>query len=223
MLNTLDDAVLPAANWVLELLDARESLEEVTGNEISMEVISSFQENVTKPFISNLKENVSSRFASSGQVVSALSIFDPKKLPGDPEKLSSYGDTSIATLLKHYGVERPAETIEGEETVREPVVSSDITNEWKTYRQYMAKQPEENMKLQLKQLTSNEMLKTMFPNLNTLASISLSIPVATASVERSFSQMKLIKTRLRSSLSDSSLSSLMKVAIETEDKLTDSN
>ena len=63
----------------------------------------------------------------------------------------------------------------------------------------------------------------MFPNLNTLATISLSIPVATAFVERIFSQMKLIKTRLRSSLSDSSLSCLMKIAIETEDNLTDSD
>ena len=73
------------------------------------------------------------------------------------------------------------------------------------------------MKEQLKQLASNEMLVTMFPNLNTLASISLSIPVATASVERSFSQMKLFKTCLRSSLSNSSLSSLMKIAIEAKD------
>lgn len=222
-LNTLDDAVLPAAHWVLELLDAHENLEEATGTEVSMEVISSFQENVAKPFISDLKENISSRFASSGQVVPALSIFNPKKLPADPEKISSYGDDSIATLLEHYGAERPAKTIEGEETVREAMVSSDITTEWKTYRQYMAKQPEENMKLQLKQLASNEMLKNMFPHLNTLATICLSIPVATAYVERSFSQMKLIKTRLRSSLSDSSLSSLMKIAIETEDKLTDNN
>jgi len=40
---------------------------------------------------------------------------------------------------------------------------------------YMAEQPEENMKQQLQQLVSNETLKTMFPNLNTLASISLSV------------------------------------------------
>ena len=67
------------------------------------------------------------------------------------------------------------------------------------------------------------MLKRMFPYLNTLATISLSIPVAAASVEKSFSQMKLIKTRLRSRLSDTSLSHLMKVAIESPDKLLDSD
>ena len=155
---------------------------------------------MAKLFISDLKENLSSRFASSGQVVSALGIFDPKKLPADPKNLPSYGDEFIPTLLKRYGTERSAKTIESEETVREAMVSSDITTEWKTYHQYMAKQPKENTKEQLKQLVSNEMSVTTFPNLNTLASISLLIPVATASVGRSFSQMKLIKTRLRSSL-----------------------
>ena len=82
------------------------------------------------------------------------------------------------------------------------------------------KQPTDNLQLQLKDLASNEMMKTMFPNLSTL---SLSIPVATASVERSFSQTKLIKTRLRSRLCDTSLSHLMKIAIGSPDKLTDSD
>ena len=87
----------------------------------------------------------------------------------------------------------------------------------------MAKQPKDNMKSQLEDLVSNDMLATMFPNLHTIAKISLSIPVATASVERSFSQMKLIKTRLRSSLNDTSLSHLMKITIESPDQLTDGN
>ena len=39
-------------------------------------------------------------------------------------------------------------------------------------------------------------MSSNFPSLNTLANICLTIPVATASVERSFSQMKIIKTRL---------------------------
>ena len=72
-------------------------------------------------------------------------------------------------------------------------------------------------------LASNSMLTTMFPNLHKLASISLTLPVAIASVERSFSQMKLIKTWLRNSLSESSVSHLMKIAIESPDTLTDSN
>ena len=79
------------------------------------------------------------------------------------------------------------------------------------------------MKAQLKELASNDMIKTLFPNLSKIGAICLSIPVTTASVERSFSQMKLIKIRLRSSLNDKSLSNLMKIALESPDKLTDSH
>ena len=42
----------------------------------------------------------------------------------------------------------------------------------------------------------------------------MSLPVGTATVEHSFSQMKLIKTRLHSHLSDSNLEHLMKIIIE---------
>ena len=62
------------------------------------------------------------------------------------------------------------------------------------------------MGVQLQELVTNDMLKTMFPSLNTLANVCLSIPVGTASVEWSFSEMKMIKTRLRNRIGESSLS-----------------
>ena len=80
--------------------------------------------------------------------------------------------------------------------------------------------PKEIMKSQLTDMVSNDMLTTIFPNLHTIATISLSISVATASVERSFSQMKLIKTRLCISLKDTNLSYLMKIAIESPEELS---
>ena len=79
------------------------------------------------------------------------------------------------------------------------------------------------MASQLHELVTTETLISMFPNLNTLASICLTIPNGTASVERSFSQMKMIKTRLRSRLGEKSLSHLMKIAIESPEKLSDSD
>ena len=79
------------------------------------------------------------------------------------------------------------------------------------------------MKEQLKELVSNEMLQTMFPNLYKLVTIGVTIPVSTASVERSFSQMKLIKTHLQNCLSDISFSHLMKISIGFPETLTDSD
>ena len=160
-LHTLDDTVLPSANWVLELLDKREHLEEAAGIKVTLADIITFQEQAAKPFIAHLKENISSRFTSSSDVVSALSIFNPRKAPKvDSPDLPQYGEQAITTLLAHYGAEKPAE------------------------------------------LVCNDMMRTLFPNLCKIATISLSIPVSTTSVERSFSQMKLIKIRLRSSLND---------------------
>ena len=55
-----------------------------------------------------------------------------------------------------------------------------------------------------------------------LINIMLTLPVGTATVERSFSQMKFIKTRLRNPLNDTNLKRLMRIAIEgPEMKLVD--
>ena len=65
------------------------------------------------------------------------------------------------------------------------------------------------------------MLKTMCPSLSVLAKICLTIPVGIALVERSFSQMKMIKTRLRNRLGDTNLSHLVKIAIESPQTSSD--
>ena len=78
----------------------------------------------------------------------------------------------------------------------------------------------EDINKQLKELSTNSMLEIMCPGLGTLANVCLTIPVGTASVERSFSQMKMIKTRLRSRL-EANLSHLMKISIESPETLSD--
>ena len=55
----LDDTVLPAANWVLKLLDEAEHLDKTAWIEISPEDITTFQKNVVEPFIVHLKDNIS--------------------------------------------------------------------------------------------------------------------------------------------------------------------
>ena len=50
---SLDDTLLPAANWVLELLDARDELQTTTKIKINSESITSFKKNVAKPFVTD--------------------------------------------------------------------------------------------------------------------------------------------------------------------------
>ena len=99
--------------------------------------------------------------------------------------------------------------------------SSDLTTEWKTFRRYITNQPREDIKEQLKELSTNSMMQTMFPNLSILANVCLTIPVGTASVERSFSHMKMVKSRLRNRLGEANLSYLMKIALESPEVLSD--
>ena len=56
--------ILPVANWVLELLDTKDDLEAATDIKITTESITSFQDQVAKPFIAMLKNIILSRFVS---------------------------------------------------------------------------------------------------------------------------------------------------------------
>ena len=100
------------------------------------------------------------------------------------------------------------------------LVSPDIRTEWMTFRRYITRQRKEDTMKLLKELATNSMLVEMFPH-SDLAKVSLSIPVGTASVERSFSRMKMIKTMRRNRLGEQNLAHLMRIAIETPEKLPD--
>ena len=54
----------------------------------------------------------------------------------------------------------------------------------------------------------------IFPEIIKLLNILLVLPVGTASVEHSFSQMRLVKSRLRSRIDDRNLARLMRIATE---------
>ena len=104
--------------------------------------------------------------------------------------LPRYDEEAISTLLAHWLWSRES-CRDNAWRDNDQGGTSDITTEWKMYGQLIVNKPENNMKLQLKELASNDKLKTMFPYLSKLATNCLSIP---ASLERSFSQMKLINT-----------------------------
>ena len=128
----------------------------------------------------------------------SFSIFDLKKVPAtDSPLFSSYGEDSVDILANHYAKDLLAESVHGIEFEKEAVVCTDVCTEWKTYCQLLSKQPREDLKSQLKELATNE-----------------TTSVGKTSVERSFSQMKLIKTRLCNRIGELSLSNLIKVAIE---------
>ena len=112
---------------MLELLEDADGLKDSTKVTITADKILSFQNTVGKPFVADLKANITSRFSSSTAVVPALSIFDPRKVPKpDSVSLPTYGDDSVENLIAHYGEDRDAETVDGEETVKRAMISTEI-------------------------------------------------------------------------------------------------
>ena len=62
------------------------------------------------------------------------------------------------------------------------------------------------------EMTALNTYATIFPNIFKLLDILWTFPIGTATVERSFRQMKMVKTRLCPQLND--VKGLMKIAIE---------
>ena len=88
------------------------------------------------------------------------------------------------------------------------------------YHQLLMKKPETSIKLQIKELVANDMMKTLFSNLSKVATISLSIPVAMALISRN----KLFPNKdPLMKQPDKSLSYLMKISIESRAELMDSH
>ena len=69
----------------------------------------------------------------------------------------------------------------------------------------------------LQEIKTSDAYTGIFPEIFKLIDIILAIPVGTATAERSFSEMKLTKTRLRNCLSDANLARLLRISIEGPD------
>jgi len=161
---TLYYALTPAANWALALRDMEKSLEETISLKITVDDIKSFQNNVGIPFVSTLKANIS----GSQDVVSAFSIFDSKKTPKlDSSEYSNNGKDSLSILFHQYGLPLSLEKFQKQALITDEFYATFL-------RHYIAKQPKKDMSSQLCDLSTNEMLKPMFPNLRTLANVTSS-------------------------------------------------
>ena len=62
VLHALDDAITPAACWVLELLNSKDDLQQATREIVSADKIHTFQETT---FVAVLKQNISCQFCNS--------------------------------------------------------------------------------------------------------------------------------------------------------------
>ena len=185
-----------------------------------------YRSQIAIPYIDSLVDNINRRFSDKAvKLLVASSIFNPAQLPTEESTMSSYGVQEIRNLADFYGKEASVDYL-GVTYTSAPLVDRDeLLSEWKIFRRALCKEKELIVRLKklstppsmqevLQSMRATEAYKGIFPQTFTLINILLALPVGTATVERSFSQMKLIKTRLRNRLSDINLSRLMKIAVE---------
>ncbi len=66
----------------------------------------------------------------------------------------------------------------------------------------------------ISKLCNDTAWEEIYPNMSTLGKICRVIPIHTADVERTFSQLKLTKTRVKNRMSEKILDSLLRILIE---------
>ena len=141
-----------------------------------------FRDSIKEPYLCTLIDNLKRRFNDKSKIA-AFSIFNPEKLKNGCTM--QYGIEEIERLAQQYqGLGIIASTEE-------------CIDEWKSYRQFL----QDNCSIMkfsevILDLCTNCTAIRIFPNMSTLAKICRVIPIHTADVERTFSQLKLIKKHL---------------------------
>ena len=168
------------------------------------------------PYLTKLKNNIERRFEDSIGIISAGSIFEPRNLPApESDRFPLYGNDKLEVLLEFYGQETSITVGDLSASTPPDVNASDTRAEWRAFKLVMATEYRGGgMQAMLAALLQNKCASTLYPNIMFLMQVVVTFPVTTATVERSFSDMKQIKTRLRNRILPQSLDHLMRVAIE---------
>ena len=149
-----------------------------------------FNDSIRIPFLTCLIDNLQNRFSRHNR-------FCP---PNEEDQLE-YGFQEILALSERFN---------------DTVASNEIClEEWGGYRQFLKVSVNLTKHSEvINDLCTNETTAALFPNMAKLARICRVIPIHTADVERTFSQLKLIKSRTRNRMNEKTLDSLLRIAIE---------
>ena len=171
-------------------------------------------ETLLTKYVTALKDNINSRFEDALSVLKAFDIFNPVSLPErTAAEFIDYGVTSLEKLIESFF------------PVTEPDKKNEIVTEWNKIKYNMLEwkkriQTHNNSsdlsktQLMLKMMLMRKTdLNKFFPHIIELAEICQSMPVSNAWPERGASTIKRIKTRLRSTLRQDMIMTLMNVSI----------
>ncbi|CAF3338289.1 unnamed protein product [Rotaria socialis] len=158
------------------------------------------------PFIENIINNIQARFEPSNlDLLNCFMIFDMENMNDNKD----YGDKEIHTIQQHYSND----------------FDESIIYEWRTFRTYLLTKKKGGKLMTQREvctkLVQDGMLKDIYPQLSLAAEIFLIAPISTATVERDFSTMNRVLTKLRNRLTTEHVDQLMRISIEGVDTLNE--
>ena len=181
-----------------------------------------FLQEVYRPYLQSVMDHIRGRIECT-DLISSMAVFDPHHLPDDEANLSDYGIDKINTLTAFYGSVQEVQ-FDGKKGVSQPDIDrEDRESEWKLFRRLMLVQHKRSSLQEVLSAllsTCSSSIRASIPNLAKLAAILIVLPVTTATVERTFSSMKLNKTRLRSRMGENTLEHTTRICIEGPDRLS---
>lgn len=154
---------------------------------------------VRSAFVDNLVENLEERFPQT-ELLAAFGVLDPGCLPDS--MTGEYGWAEMDKLSTFYS--------DG----HSPIDREALRDEWIAFRQHLGSYRQKSPKDMCQVLSANPTLACQYPNIASLYVRMVVIPVHTADCERAFSTLKRVKTRLRSTLTNTNLNHLLRIRIE---------
>lgn len=180
---------------------------------------------LSQKYVTALIQNFEQRFASSCNVISALSIFDPLSVPEyEADGFQEYGTAEVNILVKYFF---QIETQEVQKLKTEKLLTERSHTKYHVNDNIKKIIPVE-VKSGSSRTTTTEwfllhLLKdkssfvTFFPLLLYIAEVVVTLPVSNACPERGASVVKNVKTRLRSRLQNEMLQAILPVGINGPD------
>ena len=157
---------------------------------------------------------INNRFPDT-ELFSSFKIFDPNELPDIEDDLNLYGQSEIEFLDKFYGDTRLVN-----DAFCEIVEKGQLIEEWNSLKFYL--QSHKNIEMNFIEIwkdifdTDND-FSFNYPNLTIIIKIALLIPFSNAHVERIFSEMKLIKNKLRNKMDINTLNNHLMILLNGPD------
>lgn len=175
----------------------------IHGEKNTLDVIKSadqnFKFNTYFVILDSFTNTLKNRFEDYSSIVKKFEVLDPKKfIKGNIDEFK----ISVAELANFYKID---------------IDETDIVPEYKSfclvYNQIYSEKESLQITEVLKFMISQDMVSS-YPNLYVLYKIFYTLPVSSATAERSFSRLKLLKTYLRSTMCEERLSHLAILSIE---------